>query len=119
MIVTGALVLAVTAGSAASPVKATMKAWKADANLALTMVNGASEYSEEQMRRILETFLSDAQSIEARITKPSGAGIKHRFAQFEADVEAAKTAIGKKPQAKAALSQVLSDCKACHDVYAN
>jgi len=104
---------------AASAVKAIMKAWKADANVALTMSNGASDYNDAEMRRILEGFITDAQGIGARIASPSGADIKHRFAQFAADAQAASAVIGKKPQARAALLQVVNDCKACHDVYAN
>jgi cytochrome c556 len=115
------LALAATTAAAAPRLKPIMREWKAKAVVAELMLSGAAPYDEAAMRRILASFVADAQEIEGRVTSRDAAAldIKGRFSQFEADASAALQALPAKDGAAQRFKRLRGECGACHDVYAN
>jgi cytochrome c556 len=119
--ITIALAAACCAAAAATGLKATMKSWKADGGVAVQMANGRAAYDEAELRRILQGFVTDAQNLETRISGSTAQSkdVRSRFARFEADSTGALAALGKKELLRGAIATVMSNCRTCHDVYAN
>ena len=85
------------------------------------MLTGAAPYDEAELRRILGSLIADSQGVEAGMTGGSAQAldIKSRFSQFEADAAETLQSLGAKDRAKAHFIRMRSDCRSCHDVFAN
>jgi cytochrome c556 len=115
------LCAATTAAVAAPRLKPLMRGWKADVARAEPMLTGAAPYDEAELRRILGSLIADSQGVEAGMTGGSAQAldIKSRFSQFEADAAETLQSLGAKDRAKAHFIRMRSDCRSCHDVFAN
>jgi cytochrome c556 len=117
------MVVAAAAGSscAAAGLKAIMHGWKADRVTLEQFASGRSSYDEAALRGILEGFAGDARSIEARLSAPGerSKDLRSRFVQFENDAAAAGAALGPGDRWKPRIAILITDCRTCHDVYAN
>ena len=80
-----ALFCTVGVASAAVRLKSIMQNWKADAATAERILAGGGSFDETEMNRILQSFITDSQEIEARASGSSAQAkdIKGRFANFE------------------------------------
>jgi cytochrome c556 len=116
-----ALFCTVGVASAAARLKSIMHDWKADAATAERILAGGGSFDETEMTRILQSFITGSQEIEARASGASAQAndIKGRFANFESDAKSAREAIGAKDQFRRRFAQLRGDCRSCHNVYAN
>jgi hypothetical protein len=107
--------------ASAARLKSIMHDWKADAATAERILAGGGSFDETEMNRILQSFITDSQEIEARASGASAQAndIKGRFANFESDAKSAREAIGAKDQFRRRFAQLRGDCRSCHNVYAN
>lgn len=113
-----ALIAAVPAASAASRLKAIMHDWKAEVADAEGLIAGG--YDAAAMTGVLNAFLAGSNELEARAGGGAqGEDIKARFVKFSADAQSALDAVGSKDRVGARLKALRSDCRSCHDVYAN
>ena len=112
---------AAAAAAAAPRLKPIMRDWKAQANQAQLMLNGAVPYDEAQLRQILTGMVSDARDVEAGISGASAGAlaVKDRFSQFEADASATLQTAAARDSARARFQRVAGDCRSCHDALRN
>ena len=114
-----ALLLAVASAEAAVRVKQVMRDWKAGILTAEQIVGARDAMDTAEMTRILTGFASNAEDISARLASASGSDLKARFDKFAADSQAAVTQLPAKDKARAAIAGLRSECRSCHDSYAN
>jgi cytochrome c556 len=117
-----ALLLSSSLTMGAGPsLKSIMKSWKAKANATAQMLNGGSPYDEAAARDTLQVFVADSQAVGARLTGATAANrdIKMRFEKFSADATAALSLLGAGEKLKPSYAKMISECKSCHDQYAN
>ncbi len=121
----GLAILILIAGAGALyadvPLKATMRAWKADAGTLEQMAVAPATLDKDEAARLLQGFGADSQSLAARVRGSSAEAtdIKARFAAFAADAQRAAAAIRAGDDLKPRLSKLRADCRSCHDAYAN
>jgi hypothetical protein len=110
------LSLAASAG-AAPQMKATMRAWKADALSAERML-ADGKFDEAEWRRILAIYAKQASDFAAGLgsATPERRDMSTRFARFSADAQDIASA---GPERKARFSGLRGQCRSCHDAYAN
>jgi cytochrome c556 len=106
---------------AATGLKAMMKGWKTDRAIAEQMLTGRTAYDEAEMRRILEGFISGAQTIQAKVSGANARSkdVGDRFGRFASDSSAARASLAKQGELKIRFAAAINNCRTCHDVYAN
>jgi cytochrome c556 len=114
-----ALVVGMASAEAAVRVKQVMRDWKAEILAAEQMVGGRDAIDAAEMNRILTGFASNAQDISGRLTAASGADLKARFDKFAAVSQAAVAQPTTRDKARATILELRSECRSCHDAYAN
>ena len=121
LLAAGAFAIVTGAAAAAPRLKPIMRDWKAQANQAQLMLNGAVPYDEAQLRQILTGMVSDARDVEAGISGASAGAlaVKDRFSQFEADASATLQTAAARDSARARFQRVAGDCRSCHDALRN
>ncbi len=117
LVVISIFVAATATAEAASYFKATMKAWKADAVSAESML-ADGRVDETEWRRILSTYANEASDYAARlgVTTSARRDMSARFSHFSADAEGLASA---GLAGKARFWNLRAECKSCHDAYAN
>jgi hypothetical protein len=106
-----------TSALAATPLKATMRAWKADAQSAERML-ADGKIDEADWRRMLAAYAKDASDLAAGLgaATPERRDMSARFARFSANAQEVALAGGER---KAAFAGLRGQCRSCHDAYAN
>ena len=120
----GIVVLLAGAASAAwasSPLKSTMRTWKANAATIDRMMNGASPFDQAEAGRIIQGFATDSRALAARVGGASAQAhdIKARFESFSLTAQAATGDASSRDKIKVQYSKLRADCRSCHDAYAN
>jgi hypothetical protein len=112
------MLLSFAASALAAPqLKATMRAWKADAQSAERML-ADGKIDEAEWRRILAAYAKDAGDLAAGLgsATPERRDMSARFAKFSAN---AQDIVSAKAERKAGFAGLRGQCRTCHDAYAN
>lgn len=107
--------------AAATSLRGTMHAWRAEARTVHDMLSGRRRFDEGAMRAALQSYVTDADAIKARVNARTASGrrFKARLATFEASAQAALRDLPRRPLLAADVSHMMSGCRSCHGEFKN
>lgn len=104
---------------AAPALRSIMHLWRADAVRAHDILSGRAAFDEAAIRKVLETYASDAARMGAQVNgrTASAREFKRRLAVFQADARTAAGDLSRRSVLRADFNRLMSDCRSCHDVF--